>query len=65
MDRLGKPLERREFLKKGIMGGVLFITIPPGKVLQTGTMQQETDSLKLLQVARRYGGEFGDTRGGL
>jgi hypothetical protein len=65
MEQFERPMKRRKFLKRGILGGVLLVTIPPGKVMLTGTLQQETDAQRLHQIARRYGGEFGATRGGL
>ena len=65
MDRFGKPLERRKFLKNGIAGGVFLAAFPLWKITHPGVSQHETNSLKLLQIVRQYGGEFGDTKGGL
>ncbi|UCE40761.1 MAG: hypothetical protein JSV17_15140 [Candidatus Aminicenantes bacterium] len=76
MDRFEKPLERRKFLKKGIMGSVFLIALPPEKALRSDASHYETNSLKrgifpacsankLLRIVRKYGGEFGVFKGGL
>ena len=67
MDRLEEPMDRRGFLKKGIMSGVgvLMIGMCPGKAALSGIPQRDTHSLELHRIIRKYGGEFGPTKGGL
>ena len=75
MDRLGRSQERREFLKNGILGGVLLVSFPLWRTGPSGSSQNEANSLergdfldgsseRIIRIARRYGGEFGATKGG-
>ena len=61
-----KQLKRREFLQKGILGGVLFAVFPRWESNSQKLIDPSHKSYeKLLKIARTYGGEFGNTRGGL
>lgn len=65
MKSFASQLGRREFIKKGICVFSL-ICVPQ---LESNS-QRLDDSLdesyrKLLKIQQKYGGEFGDTRGGL
>jgi len=66
MNSFAKHLGRREFLKKGITGGAMIAAFP---VWKSFTPRQDYSSneshRKLLKIVQKYGGEFGDTRGGL
>ena len=76
MKRLEKLMGRRKFLEKGIMGGVIIATFPllnpfHSTVTQSKSISpihdysQNESHRKLLKIVKTYGGEFGDTRGGL
>jgi hypothetical protein len=66
MDRFGKPLERRKFLKKGITGGAMIAAFPVWKSVNPRQDYSPNEShRRLLKIVQKYGGEFGDTRGGL
>ena len=65
MERSGNLMGRRNFLRKGLMSGVLFIAFPSERVAHSGTLQHKTHSQKLLRIVRQYGGEFGAFKGGL
>lgn len=66
MNSFAKHLGRREFLKKGITGGAMIAAFPVWKSI---TPRQDYSPneyhRKLLKIVKIYGGEFGDTRGGL
>jgi hypothetical protein len=66
MNRYAKHLGRREFLKKGIIGGAMIVAFPVWKSI---TPRQDYSPneyhRKLLKIVKTYGGEFGDSRGGL
>jgi hypothetical protein len=75
MDRLGRSQERREFLKNGILGGVLLVSFPLLRTGLLGSCRYEANSLergdfldgspeKIAQIVRQYGGEFGAFKGG-
>ena len=76
MNSFAKHLGRREFLKKGITGGAMFATFPVWNPFHSTATQsksispshdylQDGSHRKLLKIVKTYGGEFGDTRGGL
>jgi hypothetical protein len=71
-----KSQGRREFLRKGILGGFVVATFPLLGPFQSAANQsksiplnhqylQDESHRKLLKIVKRYGGEFGDRRGGL
>lgn len=76
MENFEKPAERRKFLEKAIMGGVMIATFPLWNPFHSTVPQsksispshdysQDESHQKLLKIVKTYGGEFGDTRGGL
>ena len=76
MKHLEKLMGRRKFLKKGIIGGLMVATFPLLNPFQSAADQsksihpnhdysQNESHRKLLKIVKTYGGEFGDTRGGL
>jgi hypothetical protein len=66
MYRFPNQLKRREFLQKGIAGGVIIAAFPNLKTSLKKTMNSSHGSHeKLLKIVQTYGGEFGDARGGL
>ncbi len=66
MNRFAKHLGRRKFLKKGIMGGVMIAAFPVWKsITPRHDYSQNESHRKLLKIVKTYGGEFGDSRGGL
>lgn len=66
MFSFAKHLGRREFLKKGITGGAMIAAFPVWKSMTLRQDYSPNEShRKLLKIVKTYGGEFGDTRGGL
>jgi hypothetical protein len=76
MEHFEKPTGRRKFLKKGIKGGVMIAAFPlwksispnaprPDRYFQRHSVLSDGSQRKLLKILRKYGGEFGNTRGGL
>jgi hypothetical protein len=76
MEHFEKLTGRRKFLEKGIMGGVMIATFPLCNPFHSTATQsksispshdysQDESHRKLLKIVKTYGGEFGDTRGGL
>jgi len=76
MNSFAKHLGRREFLKKGITGGAMIAAFPHWESIHFSAPQLESNSQrlddssnesygKLLKIVQTYGGEFGNTRGGL
>jgi len=76
MKHLEKLMGRRKFLEKGIMGGVIIATFPLLNPFHSTVTQSKSTSpihdcsqdeshRKLLKIVKTYGGEFGNTRGGL
>ncbi len=76
MEHFEKSTGRRKFLKKGIMGGVMIAAFPVWKLSHSTATQsksispsfdylQDESHRKLLKIVKTYGGEFGDSRGGL
>ncbi len=75
MDSFGRSQERREFLKQGILGGVLLVFFPLQRTGLSDSSRNEVNSLgcgdfldgpseKIIQIVHRYGGEFGALKGG-
>lgn len=66
MNSFAKHLGRRKFLKKVITGGVMIAAFPVWKSI---TPRQDYSPnefhQRLLKIVQKYGGEFGDTRGGI
>jgi hypothetical protein len=76
MDSLSNPWGRRKFLKKGIASGAMIAAFPLwgsthlsapkyGKISPSHDYSRDESHRRLLKIMRTYGGEFGDTRGGL
>lgn len=76
MERYKSPIERRKFLKRGMMSGFLFAFFPVWKAIHTPPEQTETASFdpdgspdgshrRLQEIAQKFGGEFGGRKGGL
>jgi hypothetical protein len=66
MISLTKQLKRREFLQKGIAGGVMIAAFPlQGSNSKKFINSSDESHDKLLKILHSYGGEFGSTRGGL
>ena len=76
MDNIKNSLGRRKFLKKGIIGGAIIATIPLWNPFHSTATQSKSISpcrdysqaeshRILLKIVKKYGGEFGDTQGGL
>jgi hypothetical protein len=64
---IGKAIGRREFLKRGIGGGVLIAVFPRCKDVHSCISKNSMDGShrKLLKIVKKYGAEFGDHRGGI
>lgn len=76
MESFEKPVERRKFMKWGISGGfaatgILFLenihimAIQPESFVSKHKLSQNKSYLKLLNIAKAHGGEFGAFKGGL
>lgn len=75
MDRCEKSQERREFLKNWILGGVILVSSPLWRTKHLGSSRKKANTSKqdeflnapskrIIQIVRRYGGEFGTSKGG-
>ena len=75
MDRFIRFRKRREFLKNGILSGVLLVFFPLWRTGLSGFSRNEAKSQgrsdcldgsseKIIQIVHQYGGEFGTSKGG-